>query len=318
MRIKKREARFYNLNLNFYLRSSAQICVPIFYTLTIAEALHAAENKLMLSGVPDARLDAELLLRHVLKQTRAWVFTHCRDALDEQDRSVFNKLILRRTTREPVQHIIGKQEFWGLEFIVTQSVLIPRPETELVVESALKKMRDSTSPLLVDLCTGSGCIAISLAKELRKARVFATDKSDRALIVARENARAHGVSNRIRFFEGDLFGPLDELDIHGNVDVITANPPYIKSLDLKTLQPEVRDFEPELALIAGPEGTELAERIIRTAPRYLKQGGSLIMEMGMGQAQALSRIILDAGVYESPVVLKDLAGIERVIAAKKQ
>lgn len=289
----------------------------LYFPVTIAEALHAAGNKLMLSGVPDARLDAELLLRHVLKQDRAWVFTHSRDALDEQDRSAFNELVLRRTTREPVQHIIGKQEFWGLEFIVSRSALIPRPETELVVESALKELRDSASPLLVDLCTGSGCIAISLAKELRAARVFATDKSDQALMVARENARANGVSEHIRFFEGDLFGPLDELDIHGNVDVITANPPYIRSLDLKTLQPEVRDFEPELALIAGPEGTELAERIIRTAPVYLKQGGSLIMEMGIGQAQALSRIILEAGAYESPVVLKDLAGIERVIAAKR-
>jgi len=196
-------------------------------------------------------------------------------------------------------------------------VLIPRPETEFVVEAALKAVSGLDTPVIVDLCTGSGCIAISLAKELPKARIFATDRSDRAVYMARENARKNGVADRIRFLEGDLFGPLEEMDLQGRIDGIAANPPYVRSGDLTTLQPEVRDFEPETALIAGPEGTEIAERIIHQAPEYLKPGGLLIMEMGIGQAAALRKIIEHTHQFGPIGIVKDLAGIERVITAKR-
>ena len=185
-----------------------------------------------------------------------------------------SRLIERRAQREPLQYITGRQEFWGLDFMVTPDVLIPRPETELIVETALAACQDRSRPLtIIDLCTGSGCIAISLAKELPAARIFATDTSAKALAVARENARRHGVSDRIRFLEGDLFGPLEELDLQGQVDIIVSNPPYVPSGDRPALQPEVRDYEPELALFAGPEGTEIHRRIIGTAPRFLKKNG---------------------------------------------
>ncbi len=141
---------------------------------------------------------------------------------------------------------------------------------------------------------------------------------EKALAVAGENARHHGVSDRIRFLAGDLFAPLEELDIRGQVDIIVSNPPYVQAGDLSTLQPEVRDYEPEMALIAGPEGTEMAKRIIDIAPEYLKQDGALIMEMGLGQAEALTRMVEATGAYGKPEILKDLAGIERVIVAKKR
>jgi len=240
------------------------------------------------------------------------------DRIDGHVQRSFEQSIERRRLREPLQYIIGTQEFWGLPFRVTPDVLIPRPETEFAVEAALKAVSGNSMPVIVDLCTGSGCIAISLAKELPKARVFATDRSDRALHIARENARLNGVADRVRFLEGDLFGPLSEMDLRGRIDCIVTNPPYVRSGDLATLQPEVKDFEPEMALVAGPEGTDIAKRIIRQAPEYLKPGGSLIMEMGIGQAAALRKIIEDTHKFGTVGTMKDLAGIERVIIIKRK
>ncbi|MEK6743547.1 MAG: peptide chain release factor N(5)-glutamine methyltransferase [Nitrospirota bacterium] len=301
--------------------------MPVFHTrhsafrtrtVTLAEAIQKAAETLTAHNVPNARLDAELLLRHALGKDRAWLLVHMQDRLDDQAQRSFEQNIERRKLREPLQYITGTQEFWGLPFMVTPDVLIPRPETEFVVEAALKAVSGITAPVIVDLCTGSGCIAISIAKELATARIFATDRSERAVPVAQENARRNGVADRIRFLEGDLFGPLEEMDLRGRIDVIVTNPPYVRSGDLTTLQPEVRDFEPEIALVAGPEGTEIAERIIHQAPEYLKPGGSLIMEMGVGQASALRKIVEETYRFGPIEIVKDLAGIERVLVAKKQ
>ncbi len=292
-------------------------CPIVFHQLTIAEEITRAAQKLSAAGIQTARLDAELLLRHVLGKDRSWIITRGNDALDNEHLALFEEAVRRREKREPLQYITGRQEFWGLDFIVTPDVLIPRPETELVVEAALRTAGEHASPAIVDLCTGSGCIAVSLAKELPASRVFAGDRSEKALETSRRNAQRHGVSGRIRFLEGDLFGPLDELDIRGKVDVITANPPYVKSGDLPLLQPEVRDFEPAMALIAGPEGTEIAARIISAAPEFLRKGCPLIMEMGLGQAEALAGMVRKTGAYAPPGILKDLAGIERVIVTRR-
>jgi len=267
-------------------------------------------------NVPNARRDAELLLCHSLGRNRAWLITHFQDALDEGNRKIFEGAVHRRAEREPLQYIIGRQEFWGLDFTVTPEVLIPRPETELIIEAALRIGGEKGTLLTIaDLCTGSGCIAISLARERERAQLFATDISAKALVVARENARSHAVSARIRFFEGDLFAPLGELDIRGRIDIIVSNPPYIPSGDLGALQPEVRDYEPGMALIAGPEGTEIQKRIINEAPEFLKKDGALILEMGLGQAAALAAIFKENGKYRAPEILNDLAGIERVVVA---
>jgi len=286
--------------------------------VTIAEAIAKASARLTAHHVENARLDAELLLAYVFERDRAWLVAHFPDELDERHRRYYDQLLNCRAVREPLQYITGRQEFWGLDFTVTRDVLIPRPETELVVEAALAAAVGLPAPLIIDLCTGSGCIAVSLAKELPGARIIATDRSPEALAVARTNARKHLVAGRGLFVEGDLFGPLSGPDIAGRIDIITANPPYIREGELSSLQPEVRDFEPELALVAGPEGTEVAERIIRTAPEHLKSGGLLIMEMGIGQADGIRKIVDSTGRYLPPTVRKDLAGIERVIIVKKK
>lgn len=268
--------------------------------------------------MPDARRDAELLLCRTAQKDRAWLLARMQAAADPAILATFDKAVERRSRREPLQYITGVQEFWGLEFSVTPDVLVPRPETELVVEQALRIIRTGgiKTPLIIDLCTGSGCIAACLAKEVPDARVFATDVSPKALGVARENARRHSVSERIRFLEGDLFAPLDELDIRGRVDVITTNPPYVGLGDRAALQPEVRDFEPPQALFAGPVGTEIIEQIVSISPSFLRPGGSLIMEIGFGQADAVKKIIEADGRYHDIEIRKDLAGIERVIVAK--
>jgi release factor glutamine methyltransferase len=286
--------------------------------VTLAEAINAASAKLTTAGIPTARRDAEVLLSFVLLRDRAWLFTHIHDALDDEAGRVFEATIRRRALREPLQYVTGRQEFWGLEFTVTPDVLIPRPETELLVETALKIIGDADRAVsIIDLCAGSGCIAVCLAKELPSARIFATDLSGKALSVARENARKHGVLERILFLEGDLFRPLEKLDIHGQVDIIASNPPYVRSGELRTLQPEVRDYEPEMALVAGPEGTEIHQKIINEASEYLKPHGVIIMELGLGQAEALVQMCRSTGRYDVPEVYKDLAGIERVIVARR-
>jgi len=290
-----------------------------FSDVTILEAINRAASQLAAAGISNARLDAEVLLCHTLGKDRAWLLAHMPDALDDEDLRLFEQAGKRRAAREPLQYITGKQEFWGLEFKVTPDVLIPRPETELIIETIARRGEDPDRPLrIIDLCTGSGCIAVSLAKELPQAGILATDKSSRALSVAAENARRHGVADRIRFLEGDLFGPLEELDIQDQVDIIAANPPYVPSTDQGTLQPEVRDHEPEMALFAGPDGTEVHRRILEGAPAFLRKHGLLIMEMGAGQADMLVQMARQSGVYHPAEILKDLAGIDRVIAVRKK
>jgi release factor glutamine methyltransferase len=288
-----------------------------FPDVIIAEAIAAAAKRLADQNIENARLDAEVLLAHVLGRDRAWVVAHFPDLLDDGFRSSYKDVIERRMRREPLQYITGTQEFWGLPFRVTPDVLIPRPETELIVEETVRRLLDIDTPLMIDLCTGSGCVAVSLAQSIPQARIFATDNSAAALEVARENARWNGVADRIRFVEGDLFGPLEELDLGDRVHVITANPPYVRDSERLDLQHEVRDFEPGLALFAGPRGTEISERIIDTTPHYLRPGGSLIMEMGIGQAAALKKTAERTGAFFKIDIFKDLAGIERVLVAKK-
>jgi release factor glutamine methyltransferase len=287
--------------------------------VTLIEAINNASKRLSAAGITNDRLDAEVLLCHTLGRDRAWLLAHIREPLGEERCRTFEQTIDRRVQREPLQYINGHQEFWGLEFTVTRDVLIPRPETELVIETALDIVEKKDEPFtIIDLCTGSGCIAVSLARELGAARIFATDKSGKALDIARGNARRHGVADHIRFLEGDLFEPVDELDLHGQVDIIVSNPPYVPSGDVSMLQAEVRDYEPLMALTAGPDGTEIHQRILDGAPRFLKNKAHLIMEMGIGQSGALADRMQKTGAFDVPDVLKDLAGIERVVVAQKK
>lgn len=227
------------------------------------------------------------------------------------------RLVARRVSREPLQYLLGTQEFCGRDFAVTPAVLIPRPETELLVEQVLCQVAVNQQATVVDVCTGSGCIAVSIARQRPRIRMVATDISNDALVLAQENAFRQAVADRIEWLQGDLLEPVAGKSMEGRIDVIVSNPPYIAERDWAGLQPEVRQFEPRHALVAGPNGTEFHERLLRGAARYLVPGGVLLMEIGAGQAPAVRELIDRVGGYESVRVLPDAAGIERVVIVER-
>jgi len=298
--------------------------------LTIKEVLSWAEGYLADHDVPDAKIEAEYLLAHALERKRTELYLNYTTPLPHHTLQEFVHLIERRIKREPSQYIIGEQEFWGLGFKVTRDVLIPRPETELIVEEAVKtitecEMRNAelnpkseirNPKLILDLCAGSGCIAIPLAKEITNSRVYAVDISERALAVAKENAERHGVADRITFLRGDLFEPINGMNI--KADIIVSNPPYISKKMMAGLEPEIKDYEPVTALYGGEDGLDFYRRIISAASAYLLQGGYLMLEMGYGQAEEIKKLIEQDKVFEHIVIKKDFAGIDRVIKAQKE
>jgi release factor glutamine methyltransferase len=295
--------------------------------------------------VPSFILAAELLLLHVLGRDRTWLYAHPEESVSEAIAERFQALIARRATGEPTQHLTGKQEFWGLEFEVTPDVLIPRPETEHVIEVALDRLalrevragRPQTTKgegfLIADIGTGSGCLAIALAKELPRAIVYATDISPGALVVARRNAVRHGVAERVEFEQYNLLDGMSggrarlAVSLQGKLshsaadaldgfDLIVSNPPYVGRHETETLPIEVQRHEPEIALYGGEEGYELYANLISQAARYLKPGGILVLELGHNSLPAV-RPLLDAPAWTNVGVTNDLAGIPRVIAAER-
>jgi len=285
---------------------------------TVRMAMIAAGRFLSAAGIESPRLDAELLLRHVLGMNQAEFYLHIDDAIRPDLELGLWPLLQRRARREPLAYITGHKEFWSLDFTVTPDVLIPRPETELLVEAALERTRPMpTSPLkILDIGTGSGAIAVCLAKELREAQISAVDISSAALQVARENAERHGVADRIRFAQGDLFGPLAEE--RGSFDLILANPPYIRSGDLAELAPEIREWEPIVALDGGADGLDIYRRIVSQCRGHLANEGHLMFEIGDAMAKAVEQIIAGAGGFETAALLRDYAGKDRVIATRKR
>lgn len=254
-------------------------------------------------GIPNPRLDAELLLASVLKCKRVDLYIGFENAVSEKHLAEYKALIERRAKREPLQYILGETEFWGLKFKVTPDVLIPRPETELLVEEALKFPEAKT---ILDIGTGSGCIAVSLAKHLPEAKVVATDISKESLEVAKQNAEKNGVADRIEFVASDIAPWLFFETQERKFDLIVSNPPYIDPLELDLLQTEVSRHEPRRALDGGKDGMEIVEKILKEAPDFLKSPGRLMLEVGEGQAEALKK------KYPCET-RKDYAGIERVI-----
>jgi release factor glutamine methyltransferase len=216
-----------------------------------------------------------------------------------------------------LQYILGTQEFCGLELDVNPAVFIPRPETELLVESVAQLISVERQATIVDVCTGSGCLAVAIARLRPYARVFAIDLSNASLDVARQNAARHAVGERITWLEGDLLGALEGQQLEGRIDVIVSNPPYIAEPDWETLQPEVRLFEPRGALVAGPQGTEMHERLLDEAGQYLSPGGVLIMEIGAGQAHEVRRIVDQISGYRFHQLVYDAAGLERVAIVER-
>lgn len=288
--------------------------------------------------VPSFTLAAELLLLHTVGRDRTWLYAHPEEVVSGQDAQRYFGLIARRADGEPTQHLTRKQEFWGLEFEVTPKVLIPRPETEHVVEVALDRLglreRRAGRPqktsgeglLIVDIGTGSGCIAIALAKELPGASFYATDISAAALAVAKRNATRHNVGERIRFVESNLFNAFADLPIVSRLpagaghspllfDLIASNPPYVGRRESASLMREVRGHEPDVALYGGEEGYELYAELIAQAASHLKSGGVLVLELGHNSLPAVQPL-LDASQWTNIGVSNDLAGIQRVIAAE--
>lgn len=297
----------------------------------VRSALGDGIARLEREGVPSAALAAELLLIHVLHRDRAWIYAHPEYEPSAAERENYSSLIARRASGVPTQHLTGHQEFWGLEFEVTPDVLIPRPETEHVIEVALnrlglvsnpKALRREENLRVADIGTGSGCIAIALTHELPAARVTATDVSSAALEVARRNAEHHGVAQRIAFLQCDLLEGLShQSPVTGHqaqlFDLIVSNPPYIGRREAATLPREVREHEPEAALFAGENGTELYEPLVVQAAALLKPGGFLVLELGHDSA-AHVRGLLRPPDWVNISVTNDLAGIPRVASAQRQ
>ena len=282
---------------------------------TVKALIETTTARLQAAGIAQARWDAELLVAHGLKESRLVLYAHPERGVDKEDQATLSSLVARRANREPLQHLIGFQEFWGLSFKVGPDVFIPRPETECIIEAALtfrEALKSLTSPIVVDIGTGSGCLAVALAKELPQAQIYATDLSSEALSIAEENARAHGVSGRLRFLKGDLYGPLKRQGLACQINLLVSNPPYIPQTSLEDLQPEVRDYEPRMALDGGVDGLEVYRRLLVEAPALLAPGGIMILELGQGQAADVGALAIRSGLMIYRMV-KDGAGIPRVL-----
>ncbi len=282
-------------------------------TASVATVLTTATQTLSAAGCDTPQLDAELLLAFTLNQSRTWLLTHPEKSLNNPQLEQFLSLVERRRQHEPVAYIVGQKGFFGLDFLVTPDVLIPRPETELLVETALEiasGWETDAKPTIVDIGTGSGCIAVSLAKNLARGNFFAIDVSARALAVAQKNAVAHGVSNRIEFLQGSLLSPLPE-----PVDMIISNPPYVSRPELQAdnIMPDVVQYEPNLALDGGESGLEIIEQLLIQAAAKLKPGGSLLVEIGYRQGDAVKKLARANFPAATVTIKQDLAGLDRLL-----
>lgn len=281
--------------------------------MTPGEILKKGEGYLTECGILDASIDAWYLLEYLLKQAvgahvnRAWFLLNRQEELPEKVWQEYEELIKKRGTHMPLQHITGEQEFMGIPFIVNDKVLIPRQDTEILVEEAMKKAKAGMRVL--DLCTGSGCIIISLLKLMPGLTGMASDLSAEALKIAEENARRQGVT--VDFRQGDLFEPVE-----GSFDLIVSNPPYIPTADIQGLMEEVRIYDPMMALDGREDGLYFYRRILQEGLKYLKPGGWLMVEIGSDQGKDVSELMERAGLSEISIV-KDLAGLDRVVKGRK-
>jgi release factor glutamine methyltransferase len=280
---------------------------------TIREYVAAASDRFRDAGIDaGANLDARLLAQHVLGWEAARLLTSAGDLPPDSFPADFEALVARRAAREPLAYITGHKEFWNLQFEVTPAVLIPRPETELIVEAALALVPARQLFAMIDVCTGSGNVAVAVAHDRAGARIVATDVSEAALEVARRNAARHGVQDRVSFVKADLFD-----DLSGPVDLITANPPYVAERSERGLQPEVGEHEPRVALFGGMEGLTVIERIVRDAPPLLRPGGHLVFEFGYGQDVEIEGLVNSSPNLTLLELKRDLQEIARTAVCRR-
>jgi release factor glutamine methyltransferase len=262
-------------------------------------------------GVESPRLDAEVLLSHILGKDRLYLYVHFDRPLDEQELTDYRKMVKQRAQRIPVAYITGRKEFMGLDFAVTPDVLIPRPDTEVLVEAVLERLKEKDKPLVLDIGTGSGAIIISLLAKLPDACGIGIDLSVPALAMTGKNAATHHVHDRLQLMEGDVFGPVSGQQF----DAIVSNPPYIPDKDIDGLEPEVRR-EPYGALAGGQDGLNFYRRIISQAPGYVNPGGFVALEVGINQAEAVAALAKQDGIFTVEAVIKDYSGVERVLVLR--
>ena len=278
--------------------------------MQLRHAIQSAEQRLQAAHVGSPRMNAELLAMFVLGCDRAYLYAHSERPLTKDEIARYDDALGERARGVPAQYITGHQEFWGMDLIVAPAVLIPRPETEHVVETVLGLARDRPPGNVVDVGTGSGCIALALAKEFPQARIHATEISAEALEIARANAARHQLQGRVQFHETDLLAGMEE----GAFDYVVSNPPYIGEWEADSVEAQVRRFEPRLALFAGHSGLEVFARLIPQARRALQPGGWLVMEMGHSGRERVCELLKD---WEEIRITNDLQGIARVVAAQR-
>ena len=280
---------------------------------TLGSLLLQVQRELAAAGIQAPDREARWLIQHALGLTGSSQLLDRSRRVDGDGVAKVAACTNRRAAREPLQYILGSQEFCGLDFEVNPAVLIPRAETELLVQQVIRRLPRGVQPIVVDVGTGSGCLAVTLARTVPDAKIVATDFSVEALETAKLNARRHGVETDIRWLQGDLLAPLAGSGYEGLVTAIMANPPYIRESEWNDLQPEVGRYEPRLALVGGARGTEVHERILDQAVLYLAPGGFLIMEMGLGQRDEIVERIQRLPAYELAEVVPDEAGIDRMV-----
>ncbi|BCA56112.1 Release factor glutamine methyltransferase [Nitrospira sp. KM1] len=284
---------------------------------TVGELVACIRQQLFAAGIETAYQEASWLIEHALGLSGLEQTIERHRSLTTQEVKRAEAISARRVSREPLQYILGSQEFCGLQFEVNPTVLIPRPETELLVRESIRRRHQHLRPTMIDVGTGSGCLAVTLARTIPDARIIAIDQSEGAIQTARHNAIRHGVNSKISWMQGDLLSPLKDHGPDDGAAIIVSNPPYVSEAEWETLQPEVRLFEPRVALVAGPLGTELHERLLQDGWRFLAPGGWLIMELGKGQSSILKEKTQCLGPYCSVDVIQDEAGIDRLLLAER-
>jgi release factor glutamine methyltransferase len=287
-------------------------------TWTITKLLNWVTQFLTDKGIESPRLSAELLLSHVLGLKRIELYTQYNKAVEKPELDKLRELVRRAGQNEPIAYLVGKTEFYSMEINVTPDCMIPRPETELLVQRAIEFLRTRNGNQFVcDLCTGSGCIAVAIAKNFPNAKIIATDICDAALAVASTNVEKHSLQDKIKLLSGDLFDPIiPQLDV-GKFDLIVCNPPYVSSSEYEKLAQNVKDYEPRMALFAGEDGLDIYRRIIEKVDAFLKPDAALILEIGYAQGHAITEMFEQTGIFSEIKIEKDFHDNDRIVTAKK-
>jgi release factor glutamine methyltransferase len=283
---------------------------------TIQKLLNWIKQYLTEKGIESARLSAELLLSHVLQMQRIELYTQYNKIVSKEQLNALHELVKRAGNQEPIAYLVGKTEFYSLELVVNNNCMIPRPETELLAQRAIEFLRSRKSQQnVLDLCSGCGCIAVAIAKNFAEANIIATDICDKALSVANQNIEKYNLQDRITLLQGDLFDPLVPGLDNPKFDLIVSNPPYVSDAEYQVLEPNVKEYEPKLALYAGVQGLDIYKKIAEEVVNFLNPSAVVILEIGYAQGQAIKVMLENTGLFAQINIEKDLHNNDRIIIA---